>query len=42
VKKREGNKGKVREHEEAKESRKNQLLLPHATSSSPSLRADET
>jgi len=32
VKKREGNKGKVREHEEAKESRKNRFLLPYATS----------
>jgi len=33
VKKKEENEGKVREHEEAKESRKNRFLLPHATSS---------
>jgi len=31
VKKREENKGKVRKHEEAKESRKNRFLLPYAT-----------
>jgi len=35
VKKKGENKGKVREHEEAKESRKNRFLLPHATSLFP-------
>jgi len=35
VKKSEGNEGKVREHEEAKESRKNRFLLSYATSLFP-------